>query len=258
MMPIDMNGEIDQYYQLIVNTLPKTIKVYKELAPDLQIISGDKSQLGQVIMNLTVNAKDAMPKGGTITLCTENVSVHNPYYRGDAEIEAGEYVRLRIADTGCGMDEETLRRIFEPFFTTKEQGKGTGIGLAVVYGVVNNHHGYIFCNSEPGKGTTFDVYLPTSEPMIPVAAKKAEETTKPEETTDYSHDEATILLVDDEQHLLETGQELLALFCYQVLTASSGEEALTFIKAQGNDISLVILDLMMPIMSGEQCLAEIL
>jgi signal transduction histidine kinase/ActR/RegA family two-component response regulator len=258
MMPIDMNVEVDQYYNLIVNTLPKTITVYKALASDLHTISGDKSQLGQVIMNLTVNAKDAMPEGGTITLCTENVIVDKPYYRGDAEIQAGQYVRLSISDTGCGMDGETLRRVFEPFFTTKEQGKGTGIGLAVVYGIVKNHKGYIFCSSEPGQGTTFDVYLPKSEAMVSAATGKTDETTKTEATTEHCRYEETILLVDDEQHLLEAGQELLALFGYDVLTASSGEEALTIIKEKRTDISLVILDLMMPVMGGEQCLVEII
>ncbi|TRZ50912.1 PAS domain S-box protein [bacterium] len=252
LVPIDMNGEIKNYYELLISTFPKTITTRLNLADDLRLINGDMTQLGQVVMNLAVNAKDAMPKGGELSIQTRNVELVIPLERDNVTINAGHYVLFRISDTGCGIEKENLDQIFEPFFTTKEAGKGTGIGLSVVYGVVKNHNGYIFCTSETGKGTTFELYLPALDIMM--IEKKMEMDKKP----DLSKGHETILLVDDEPSLLETGQELLSFLGYEILTASSGENALVTIRREGERIGIVIMDLMMPGMGGEKCLVEIL
>ena len=203
-------------------------------------------------MNLTVNAKDAMPNGGELKIETKIVEFAAPQLLNNVKMNPGLYVLISVSDTGHGIKAEHLNHIFEPFFTTKEAGKGTGIGLSVVYGIVKNHDGYILCTSEPGRKTVFDVYLPALE--IKKAADKKEAVTE----TELVPGQETILLVDDESSLLETGQELLSLLGYQVLTADSGENALSVIRREGGNIALVILDLMMPGMGGAKCLAEIL
>jgi PAS domain S-box-containing protein len=251
LVPIDINAEIKNYYELLVSTLPKTITIRLNLADNLRLINGDATQLGQVIMNLAVNAKDAMPEGGELSIETKNLRLATPLERDNMKINAGHYVLFRISDTGCGIKKEDLDQIFEPFFTTKETGKGTGIGLSVVYGVIKNHNGYVFCTSEPGEGTTFELYLPTLDIMV------IEETMEMGKKPDLSRGHETILLVDDEPSLLETGQELLSFLGYNVLTASSGENALVTINREGKRIGIVIMDLMMPGMGGEKCLVEI-
>ncbi len=255
--PLNFNLEITKFYELMAGTLPKTITLKLDLADDLHIISGDDAQLGQVMMNIMVNANDAMPDGGELTIHTRNITIETPYYLDNALIKPGKYVLLRITDTGCGIDNETLPHIFEPFFTTKEAGKGSGIGLSVVYGIIKNHNGYVFCNSEPGKGTNFEFYLPALD-LTMIEGNKA---IKPKETEEYltlARGHETILLIDDEPPLLETGCDLLSFLGYDVLTAQSGEDALAVIEREKDRISLVILDLMMPGMGGEKCLAEIL
>jgi len=251
LVPIDMNKEIKNYHELLVSTFPKTIAIRLNLADNLRPIHGDTTQLGQVIMNLAVNAKDAMPNGGELSIETKNIELATSLERDHVKMNAGHHVLFRISDTGCGIEKENLDQIFEPFFTTKEAGKGTGIGLSVVYGVIKNHNGYIFCASEPGKGTTFELYLPALDIMR--IEKRMEMGKKP----DLSKGHETILLVDDEPSLLETGQELLSYLGYNVLTASSGENALVTIKREGGRIGIVIMDLMMPGMGGEKCLVEI-
>jgi len=250
--PIDINAEVRNFYELLVGTLPKTIKLQLDLTERLHLVNGDAAQLGQVIMNLTVNAKDAMPEGGNLKIETRNIEFEAIHYHDDVKMDPGRYTVFKVSDTGSGIAKENLQHIFEPFFTTKEAGKGTGIGLSVVYGIVKNHNGFIFCASEPGQGTSFEIFLPAMDIEI---AEDKKETVK---NTDLSQGQETILLVDDEPALLDTGQELLSLLGYHVLTADSGEKALNVIRQEGGNISLVILDLMMPGMSGEKCLPEIL
>ena len=252
LVPMDINVEIKNYYALLASSLPKTITLNFNLEDNLRLINGDAAQLGQVIMNLTVNAKSAMPEGGELSIQTKDIEFVTPCYRDDVEIKAGHYVLFSISDTGCGISKENLDHIFEPFFTTKEVGKGTGIGLSVVYGVVKNHNGHIFCTSEPGRGTTFELYLPTVDSIIMAENRKTD--TGP----DLSEGHETILLVDDELSLLETGEELLSFLGYNVLTANSGEKALAIIDREREHIALVILDLMMPGIGGIKCHAEIL
>jgi len=249
---VDVNEEIRNYYKLLLRTLPKTIRLRFDLAEDLHLINGDAAQLGQIIMNLSVNAKDAMPDGGDLCIITRNAVFPQPAYRDDTLIRQGAYVQVTMTDTGCGIDKETREHIFEPFFTTKDLGKGTGIGLSVVYGIIRNHKGYIFCTSEPGKGAQFDLYLPALD------TSQTEQEAVQDGEGEMSTGHETILLVDDESSLLETGGELLSFMGYQVITAGSGEEALEVIEKEKDRISLVILDLMMPGMGGEKCLAEIL
>jgi PAS domain S-box-containing protein len=249
---VDVNDEIRNYYKLLLRTLPKTIRLQFDLVDDLRLVKGDAAQLGQIIMNLSVNAKDAMPDGGELCIRTKNVVFAGPVYRENTQIKEGAYVQVTMSDTGYGIDKENLEHIFEPFFTTKGLGKGTGIGLSVVYGIIRNHSGYIFCTSEPGKGTSFDLYLPALDATIP------EQRLGKDATGDMSTGHETILLVDDESSLLETGQELLSFLGYNVITANSGEEALEVVEKERERIALVILDLMMPGMGGEKCLPEIL
>jgi CheY-like chemotaxis protein len=250
--PIDINAESRSFYELLVSTLPKTIALELDLDENLHMVNGDVAQLGQVIMNLTVNAKDAMPEGGKLRIETKNIEFTTTQYRNGVQIDAGPYIMLSISDTGCGIAKENLNEIFEPFFTTKEAGKGTGIGLSVVYGIIKNHHGFIFCFSEVEAGTVFDIYLPAYLMDI------IEEEKEPLSTPPLLRGEETILLVDDEPALLDTGTELLSFLGYHVLTADSGENALSVIAEEKGRIDLVILDLMMPGMGGVKCLSEIL
>ena len=156
LVPVDINAEIRNFHDLLVSILPKSIIMELDLEEDLHLINGDKAQLGQVIVNLAVNAKDAMPAGGRLSIATRNIHFDTSMTRDDVMIQPGQYILLTISDTGCGIKPEDLDHIFEPFFTTKEAGKGTGIGLSVVYGVMNNHSGFIFCSSKLEKGTIFE------------------------------------------------------------------------------------------------------
>lgn len=250
--PLDLNREIRNAAELLTGAFPKNISIRYKLADDIGPVNGDAGQIGQVILNLAVNAKDAMPDGGILEIETRNADLVKPLEHSSVKIPAGRYVVLRISDTGSGIEKKALEHIFEPFFTTKEIGKGTGIGLAVVYGVIKNHGGYILCDSDVGKGTTFEFYLPAVDaPVFPAEI----ETMLPVDKRDGKE---TILLVDDEDALLETGQELLSLAGYTVLTAASGEEALDVLRENGERVDLIIMDVMMPGMGGSKCLQEVL
>ncbi|MDI6726102.1 MAG: PAS domain S-box protein, partial [Smithellaceae bacterium] len=249
MRPLNLNDEISKFHELLVGIIPKMITMDLRLATELDRISGDPGQIHQIIMNLAINARDAMPAGGKITVATENLSLAETIYRDSFRIDAGQYVHLAFQDNGPGMTKESLANIFEPFFTTKEIGKGTGLGLSVVYGIVKNHNGYIFCESTPGAGTNFHIYFPAlgigageialEEPSAPVEAGGGAE---------------TILLVDDEKSILEITEEILTMNGYRVITAESGEEALEIYQREKGAIHLVVLDLIMPGMGGHECL----
>ena len=159
-----MNLQIEDLRDLLVRIIPKMIDIDIHLADDLKIVSVDPTQIEQVIINLVVNARDAMPNGGRLIIETANVFFDEETCRTSTEILPGEYVLLQVTDTGIGMDRETQQHIFEPFYTTKEIGKGTGLGLAIAYGIIIKHDGHIECESEPGVGTTFRIYLPAVEP----------------------------------------------------------------------------------------------
>jgi len=201
-------------------------------------------------MNIAVNARDAMPDGGKLIIETSNIILDEEYARTHLDAKPDHYVLLTVMDTGAGMSKETLEHIFEPFFTTKETGQGTGLGLAVVHGIVQQHGGFIRCYSEPGVGTTFKVCFPAlvsdEEPEEGVAGLQPRGGLE------------TIMLVDDEEFILDLGSRILTKSGYKVLKASNGKEALEQYRRQGENISLVILDLIMPEMSGKQCLEGLL
>ena len=249
--PVDLNNEVRQVSSLLERTIPRMINIRMNLAPDIGIINADPVQLEQIMMNLGVNARDVMPQGGDLTFETRNRILDEDFSRAHPGCRPGDYVLLEISDTGHGMDRKTVEHIFEPFFTTKETGKGTGLGLAMVYGIVKSHGGYIVCESAPGRGTTFRIYFPALEATVP----------EPPETEDgkaVPGENETILIVDDDTHVLDIAREMLKALDYTILTAGSGEKALSVYIAHKDRVRLVILDLNMPGMGGEQCLRELL
>ncbi len=248
--PLNLNHEIEQVIRVLTRTIPKMIKIDLVLSDELGHVNADPTQVEQVLMNLAVNAKDAMPDGGRLTIATENVVLDEEYCRLHLGVQPGDYVMLSVSDTGQGMDEKILQHIFEPFYTTKETGRGTGLGLAMVYGIVEQHGGHVTCFSEPGTGTTFTIYLPA----IPIEAGPENQASKavvPQGTE-------TILLVDDEDFVRDLGKRILERSGYRVHVATNGKEALRVYKQERDKISLVILDLIMPEMGGTKCLEELL
>ncbi|MGO9119343.1 MAG: PAS domain S-box protein [Desulfomonilaceae bacterium] len=249
--PINLNHEVTRIEKLLSRTIPKMIKIELHLEGDLAAVNADPDQMGQVLMNLAVNAEQAMPDGGNLTIATANIFLNEEHCRSYPEIHPGDHVLLTVSDTGHGMDKETLGHIFEPFFTTKEVGKGTGLGLAMVYGIVKLHGGHIGCESEPNRGSTFKIYLPAIEEDATERGVK-EEQALPRGGTE------TILLVDDEDFIRDLGSRFLIRAGYTVIKAANGPEAIELYLREGERISLVILDLIMPEMGGDKCLEEIL
>jgi PAS domain S-box-containing protein len=246
---IDLNTEIRNFHKLLVRTLPKMIQVQLILADELQRVNADPGQIEQMLLNLGINAQHAMPEGGTITIKTRNLVVEHAQAGPMIDLPAGTYVALEVSDTGHGMARDVLDHAFEPFFTTKKPGEGSGLGLAMVYGIVKSHGGYISCRSELGVGTTFHIYLPAGDPQTEQDPSFSEK--PPLEGSE------TILLVDDEEWIRDIGVRLLTLAGYKVLTAKDGREALEVYHASRSEIALVVLDLMMPEMSGKRCLNEL-
>ena len=251
---VDLNKEIKEYSSLLKQIISRMISVDLHLEADLWKIKGDPAQLGQIFMNLSVNARDAMPEGGVLEIRTENVVIEEKTVRDGMALTPGRYVLLRLSDTGHGMNQETITHIFEPFYSTKEAGKGTGLGLAVVHGIVANHGGHIFCESEPERGTTFRIYFPvlnepSPEAPAPVHGAAEEKVRAGEEI---------LLVVDDEESLLETTKILMESYGYRVMTAESGETAIEIFNREKKKISLVIMDLLMPGMGGLRCLDALL
>jgi two-component system cell cycle sensor histidine kinase/response regulator CckA len=221
------------------------IALHVEREPDLWPVHADEAQLGNAIINLVVNARDAMPSGGTVTIRTANETVSQGGALGAAIMPAGDYVRIEVADTGTGMSKEIQSKIFDPFFTTKPVGQGTGLGLATVYGIVKQSGGFITVDSELGRGTTFNIYLPRK--MDVGEAAPAE--TAPAVTRDVTGQD-TILLVEDEEAVRSFAARALRMRGYNVLEASGGEEALEVVKSDNNKIDLIITDVVMPNMDG--------
>ena len=236
--PVDLNQLVEETSEAFGRTR-KQITLNRELAEDSLAIQADQGQIEQVLWNLFVNAADAMPGGGDLTLKTVNVTDNDMKGKLYGP-KPGNYVRLTVTDTGSGMDKETMERIFDPFFTTKEMGRGTGLGLASVYGIIKAHAGYIDVESKKGHGTTFSIYLPASEKEVQKVVKTAEQVIE---------GTGTVLLVDDEEIILEVGQELLEAMGYLVLTADNGEEAVEVYR-KNRDIDIVVLDMIMPTMGG--------
>jgi two-component system cell cycle sensor histidine kinase/response regulator CckA len=237
--PIDLNELVEETSETF-GRIKKEITIYRELAEDLYTIEADLGQIEQVLLNLYVNAADAMPGGGDLILKTMNTS-HEHMTGKVYDPKPGNYVLLMVTDTGTGMDEETMECIFDPFFTTKEMGRGTGLGLASAYGIIKGHGGYIDVESTKGYRTTFRIYLPVPENKDYEAVKSAEQ---------FIKGTGTVLLVDDEDVILEVGQELLETMGYRVLIARNGKEAIDIYRKNWNDIDIVLLDVVMPHMGG--------
>ena len=248
--PIDLNYEVRRVEKLLRRALPRMIRIDLTLAEDLRIIDGDPAQIEQVLLNLGVNAQHAMPNGGQFLIETSNVSLSDEYVSVHLGAKPGKYVLLTVSDTGMGIQPDVLDRIFEPFFTTKTDGEGTGLGLSMVHGIVSQHGGYIRCYSEPGKGASFKIYLPVS------ACELLPDLTVTREMPAFGTE--TVLLVDDDERIRDMGRQLIRMGGYQVIVARSGEEALEIYAARKKEISLIILDLIMPGMGGDRCLQELL
>ncbi|MFC1835982.1 PAS domain S-box protein [Thermodesulfobacteriota bacterium] len=248
--PLDLNLELRQISKMLERTIPKMIAIDLNLAGDLRPVEADPGQLQQAVMNLAVNARDAMPEGGSLLIETANAVLDEKFCKALPGAEPGVHVMLAVSDTGSGMDKETKEKIFDPFFTTKEVGKGTGLGLSIVFGIVKSHGGFITCRSEPGQGTTFKIHFP--------AIKQAQRPEVEIQSERLIGGTETILLVDDEDSVRRLGESILQRFGYTVLKASNGREALEVFRERQDSISLVILDLIMPEMGGRECLREIL
>jgi two-component system cell cycle sensor histidine kinase/response regulator CckA len=247
-LPLNLNDVINDSVKLFEGVLDKKIGLKTNLSDNIPTVKGDPNQLEQVIMNLMVNARDAMPDGGLITIKTSLAEIERDRFNMPSYIIPGKYVLLTISDTGCGIPKEITNRIFEPFFTTKEKGKGTGLGLAMVYGVIKDHKGYITVQSEVGKGSTFDVYLP-------VSGKTAYKTLKQKLFSVSGHE--NILLVDDEEEVLNFIKDILETNGYKVLPARNPLAAIDIFTKLGSKIHLVISDIVMPLMDGKELIKNL-
>jgi two-component system cell cycle sensor histidine kinase/response regulator CckA len=249
--PLDLNHELQQVKGLLERTLPKMIEIELILADNLRLVNADRVQMQQVVMNLAVNAKDAMPEGGRLIIRTENVFLDETYCRTNPGVTPGQYVALTVSDTGHGMDDHTLKHLFEPFFTTKETGRGSGLGLSMVYGIVKSHDGHITCRSKVGAGATFTIYLPMLE-----HGAETQDSKDVEESLRGGTE--TVLLVDDDQLVLDFAKRIIEQVGYTALTAADGEMAVATYVLHKQRIDLVILDVIMPGMGGKKSLEKIL
>jgi signal transduction histidine kinase len=242
----DVNTVVSDHRKMLRRMIGEDVELRVSLEPELGNIKADPVQLEQVIMNLVVNARDAMPKGGKLSIETSNVYLDESYARDHVSVVPGEYVMLAISDTGCGMDEETRQQIFEPFFTTKEPGKGTGLGLSMVYGIVRQSGGNIWVYSEEGTGTTFKIYFPR-------VTAEAQEYKRTNGAAEVPKGCETILLVEDAALVRTLARQVLETAGYRVLEAASAEAALNVCEGiNGTRIDLLLTDVVMPGMSGNE------
>lgn len=244
---LNVNELLTSRLELLRTLLGTSIQLDFEADPHVRAVYADATQLEQVVVNLCLNARDAMPMGGTLKLVTRQVEIAQGAQRTQPYLLPGSYVLLQVTDTGIGMDEQVQARLFEPFFTTKEVGQGTGLGLAVVYGIVKQHHGVIRVQSQPGQGATFSLYLPAVEHRSGSVEEQA-----PREGETRTGDGETILLVEDDPDIQLLVTTVLQDAGYTVIVAGDGEEGVSLFEAHGPSIALVIADIMMPKMKGRQ------
>jgi two-component system, cell cycle sensor histidine kinase and response regulator CckA len=245
---LDLNKSISEMHSFLASGMAENIEFKIILDAHLDVIQGDASQIGQVTMNLCLNGRDAMPKGGRLIIETHNADIDEEFCRQNSDCRPGRYVVLVISDTGIGMDVATVDRVFEPFFTTKDLGKGTGLGLATVYGIVKQHDGFLNVCSEVGKGTTFRVYFPSSTGR---ASKP-----QPNIATISVTGSETILVAEDHEGIREVANSILSSHGYSTILAANGIEALRLFRQDPTRIDLVILDVAMPGLSGTQAFSE--
>ncbi len=248
---LNLNDSLRNLQKMLGRLIGEDIEVITAFAGDLGNVQADPGQVEQVLMNLVVNARDAMPQGGKLTIETANVELDEGYARHRVGVEPGRYVMLAVTDTGYGMDKEIMDRIFDPFFTTKAFGKGTGLGLSTVYGIVSQSGGNIACHSEPGHGTTFRIYLPRTEARLVRQEERAPEQVRP---GGGEH----ILVAEDETAVRELIQQMLVRLEYRVTLAANGNDALALVTEKGLDPDLVITDVVMPGMSGKEFIDRLL
>jgi PAS domain S-box-containing protein len=242
-IPLQPAHLIKEIIKILADTMPKSIEITFSIEPDLWGVSGDATQLHQVLMNLCVNARDAMPHGGKLWIEAENLEIDEHYARMNVEAKPGKYVSVGVIDTGVGISDQNLAKIFDPFFTTKEHGQGTGLGLSTVAGIVRSHGGFINVYSELGRGARFKVYLPAIESADAAPAK-------PSQRDLPMGNGELILVIDDENAIREIAKETLNTFGYRVVVAGDGAEAMAVFAAHKNEVKLVITDMMMPYMDG--------
>ena len=245
---MDLNQSVIETLSLLEKVIGGNIKIQANLGPDLAVIRADPTQIGQVLMNLCINARDAMPEGGSLIVETSNITLDERFAELQPLAQPGRYAVLSVVDTGMGMDAATLDRIFEPFFTTKEVGKGTGLGLATVYGVVRQHGGFMHVYSEPGIGSTFRAYFPASGTQ---AAERAAE-----DSRSFRGGSETILVAEDHDGLRQLAYETLTNLGYRVLAAADGQRALEEFQSAPGRIHLALLDVVLPKMSGPEICAR--
>jgi len=238
--PLDLRDILGNMAKMLQRLIGEHISLKFNYPDQLPIILGDSGMMEQVVMNLALNARDAMPQGGVLTISLETVTLDKHYREAHPEAHFGGFVRLRVSDTGTGMDAATLARLFEPFFTTKEIGKGTGLGLATVYGIVKQHDGWVDVTSQPGQGTTLEVFFPAGNGMAPPVEQK----TEPAQLTVGGSE--TILIVEDEPLLREMARTILESSGYQILEAASGKEALEVWNQRTGKVDLLLTDMVMP------------
>lgn len=237
--PVNINLILQKSTEMFGRT-KKEVRIHSQIQEDLWTVEVDQGQIEQALLNLFVNAWQAMPGGGSLYLKTRNIVITS---YGSDQPRPGKYVKISIRDTGEGMEEKVIERIFEPFFTTKEMGRGTGLGLAMVYGIIKSHGGSIFASSQKGQGSTFSIYLPASDKKMVPEEKSQEKPIRGQET---------ILLVDDEEVILKVTREILESLGYLVLSANSGQEALSLFREKHHEIDMIILDMIMPDLKGSQ------
>jgi CheY-like chemotaxis protein len=239
-----LNDVVTDTEAMLARLLGENVRISKNLAPDLGRVRADPGHIEQVLVNLAVNARDAMPKGGTLRIETRNVELDEAYVAAHPEGRPGRYVMFAVSDDGCGMDPATLARIFEPFFTTKPTGKGTGLGLATVYGIVKQSEGFVWVYSDPGHGSTFRIYLPRVNERATSRRVSGTPRRRPPKGTE------TVLLAEDDEIVRRFVRDVLERNGYVVHEAASGAEAVNVARRNAEAIQLVLTDVVMPEMSG--------
>jgi PAS domain S-box-containing protein len=247
--PIKLNETVKRAEKVILQLIGKDIELKTDLVKTDTTVLADSGQIEQILMNLTTNARDAMPDGGSLLISTEIKEIKNEFIRTYGYGKLGIYVVMNVADTGTGMEQKTRDRIFEPFFTTKEIGKGTGLGLSIAYGIVKQHHGFINCSSELDKGTVFSIYLPLANPSVPKS--ESNDSVVPEGGTE------TILVAEDDQEVRKLAVTFLQDFGYTIFESEDGEEAVQLFQQHKDNIRLLLFDVVMPKKNGKEAYDDI-